>query len=140
MKLPILVSAILFAVVAENAIAGCSTDDAKQVKINKLPALLTGNTICVSGAGGTWEAQQELHSNGELWDYKKGDGDAVDPRKKEGTWKIRGKWNWTKLVFDYGSGGKYKYRVWKNGGGSYSLCGAEVWDVTVKKGVNVGCD
>ncbi len=66
------------------AMADCSTN--RVAGGNALRDLLRANTICVPEAGGGWNSQEEHHANGELWDYKLGNNDPVDPRKQVGTW------------------------------------------------------
>lgn len=142
MKLPIIASAVLFAFIAEGANAACSTPAATQVKDNTTPSLTTlldGKTACVAGPGGTWKFQEEHHAGGVLKDYKKGPVNTVDPTKTLGTWVVSGSGANTVVTYNYGTGGTYTYKVWANGGNSYSFCGVDTVDFTLKAGTGTGC-
>ena len=127
MKLPIIMtSAIVLGFVSQGAVAACSQPAATQVSNNTTPSLatlLSGNTVCATRGGDRW--QEEHHGTGaagsELWDYKLGDGDPVDPRKQVGTWVVSGTGANTVITYDYGGGTQYIYKVWDNGGGVYSF-------------------
>jgi hypothetical protein len=90
MKRIIFTGVLLFASVAGEALAVCDTGH-----VDGLNALLVGNTVCGSNVGNTEQYQEEHHGNatvgevvGALWDYKLGNGDAVDPRVPLGTWTL----------------------------------------------------
>ena len=126
MKLPIIAGAMVLAFVAEGAMAACSAPAASQVKNGDVTTLLSGNTVCASRAGDTW--QEEHHADSTLWDYKMGDGHAVDPRKQLGNWAVTGNGAGTSVVYTYTGGSTFTYEVWDNGGGSYSFCGVDTLD------------
>lgn len=141
MKLPMIASAVVFAFVAEGAVAACAAPGASQVKNIDLDTLLSGNTVCATRGGESW--QEEHHSSGQLWDYKLGDGHPVDPRKQLGSWTITGNGSGanTAVQYSYSDGGTYTYEVWLNTDGSYSFCDAGTvnLDATVRPGINTGC-
>jgi len=85
MKKKIIAGALLLT----NAVFGESIADCTNNRVsggNNLRNLLSGNRICVQNAEGGWESQEEHMSNGQLFDYKLGEGHKVDPRKLLGTW------------------------------------------------------
>ena len=121
MKRAMIASAVVLAFASEGALAACSAP-ASQVQDEALVTLLSGNTVCASRGGDRW--QEEHHADSTLWDYKMGDGHAVDPRKQVGSWTATGVGVDTRVVYSYTGGGTYSYSVWDNGGGSYSFCDA----------------
>ncbi|MBI3772163.1 MAG: hypothetical protein HY272_05650 [Gammaproteobacteria bacterium] len=129
MKLPIIACAVVFAFAAKGVTAACNAP-ATQIQDAGLGTLLTGKMVCAVRGGDRW--QEEHHSDGELWDYKRGDGHPIDPRKKVGTWAVSGSGANTIVTYTYTPGGTYSYGVWDNGGGSYSFCGTGGMDFTVK--------
>lgn len=135
MRRPIIMAAFAVACVAEGAVAACSSPAATQVVDADLTTLLSGNTVCAIQGGERW--QEEHHANGELWDYKRGDGHPVDPRTRVGRWSVTN----AVVTHDYGGGAQYSYEVWDDGG-TYSFCQAGVVDldnVSVVTGINRGC-
>lgn len=135
MKRSIILGAVLGAFVSEGAIAACASPS---VQVTDIAGLLSGNTIC-SGTAPNFNWQEEHHADGTLWDYKKGDGDPVDPRKQVGSWQVSGNTISHSYAQGSASSGPFSFEVWDNGDGTYSFCGATTVDFTVKTGVNVGC-
>ena len=133
--LPMIFFTIL-AAASGSALAVCS---GSALNASQLTTLLSGNTVC--GVAGTDRWQEEHRTNGDLWDFKKGAGDAVDPEEKVGTWSvISGAGHDAGLVnYAYLGGGKYSYVVYDNGGGAYSFCGPSTVEATVKTGIAGGC-
>lgn len=71
---------------------------------------LSGKTLCVTKQNG--DRFQEFHApGGDLFDYKRGPGHAVDPTKKVGTWSAAG----NNVVYTYGPGLVYQYTVYRRG-------------------------
>ena len=68
---------LLGLVLSNNAMAACA-DSGNAVD----GSVFEGQTICYF----TPFTQEEHHANGELWDYKKGPSDPLDPKKKIGNW------------------------------------------------------
>ncbi|HET9644986.1 MAG TPA: hypothetical protein VFP68_16895, partial [Burkholderiaceae bacterium] len=92
-----------------------------------------GNTTCAVRGSERWQEQHRV--GGELWDYKKGANDPLDPTTKVGNWSIVSSGNNARLVYNYGSGGSSVYDVYQNGA-NYSFCGSGVEViVTVKAGL-----
>ncbi|MBV2262299.1 MAG: hypothetical protein KUL79_01920 [Thauera sp.] len=109
--------------------AACSGSSMNQTQLGNV---FPGKTVCAQRGSERW---QEFHGGGgALIDYKMGPGDAVDPSKQVGTWVIQGTGSAARMVYDYGSGGRYEYRVYEDNG-RYSFCnGNEVHDATVIEG------
>lgn len=102
---------------------------APSVRVNTRAAmdlLLSGNTVCVPPATQpTMEAQEEHIAGGALFDYKRGPGHAIDPRKQIGSWSVAGADGRGVFVrYDYGGGQIYTYAVWNNNDGTHSFCSA----------------
>ena len=101
----------------------------------QLTALLTGNTVCAMRSTDRW---QELHvSGGDLIDFKRGPGHAVDPSESVGRWSIVGTGGNATVLYNYGgSGGTFTFQVFAVSGNAYSFCaaGAAELPVTVKPG------
>lgn len=115
---------------SSEAIAGCSSAPLNQ---SQLLVVLSNNTVCAVRGSDRW---QELHqSGGALIDYKLGPGHPVDPSETVGSWSIVGTGANATVVYNYGSGGTYTYKVYPNGGNNYSFCvGATELLATVKTG------
>jgi hypothetical protein len=129
---------LLTCAVAGEAMAAC--DAKNQIKNSDLPKLLSGNTVCVPNRGG-WEKQEEHHSNGELWDYKLGNSDKVDPRKKLGMWSASTNGADSAVTYRWDTVTTGPYKVYSTGGNSYDFCkgGTVEASGTLIKGTNVGC-
>ena len=141
-KLPVILGAMVFAFVAEGAMAACGSPS---VQVTDIAGLLSGNTVCV-GTPGNYIYQEEHQGSGAaaspLVDFKKGDGDPVDPRKQVGYWQIAG--NTVSHFYTQTPGGPvtsgpFTFEVWQNSSTSYSFCGATTVDFTRVPGINVGC-
>ncbi|PPD50172.1 MAG: hypothetical protein CTY16_02285 [Methylobacter sp.] len=128
MKHMIFAGAFLLAnALAGEAIAACSVGGG-WTQVQNLVAEATNNsaalgrTACSSAGQGT---QEEHHANGELWDYKLGDGHPVDPRVQVGTWSVAndGTTN-AAITYNYFDGGSFgPFKVFINAG-VYDFCNA----------------
>jgi len=128
MKTLIVTSFALLACVSGSAMAACS---GTPLSVSQLTTLLTGKTVC--GSAGTDQWQEEHKASGELWDYKKGPGDPVDPEEKVGTWSVQsGGIASGKINYQYDGGTGFSYTVYDNGNGTYSFCGPSTVEVTIK--------
>lgn len=96
---------------------------------------LAGKMACAAVGGDRWQSWHSgTATGGDLWDFKRGPNDAVDPSKKMGTYRIQSSPRGAKVVrgtassdtvtYDYGSGGSYSYAVCQVGGNTFALCGA----------------
>lgn len=136
MKIPIVVSLILLGVLSGRANAACT---GTPLTTTQLTSLLTGNMVCASHGGDRW--QEEHRVGGQLWDYKKGPGDPIDPEEQVGTWTITGATGHAAglVNYMYSGGSTYSYTVFNNGNGTYSFCGpsAEI-TATIKPGPGWG--
>src|SRR5882672_137722 len=104
-------SCMLLSVSAQNAWAACEVQ-ARQ-NGNALRTLVEGSLVCGRpgpGFGGNpsdrW--QEEHRVGGQLWDYKKGPSDPVDPSEQVGSWEIQGG---NVVSSHYASGGSFTYSV-----------------------------
>jgi hypothetical protein len=114
MKQLMVLGVVLFSWVSTAVMADCSSN---QVTGSALTDLIPGKTVCASFNGDKW--QEEHRSGSQLWDYKKGPSDAVDPSEQVGTWGITS----DIVTYTYGST-SYGYTVYDEGSGaSYTFCG-----------------
>lgn len=99
-----------------------------------LTTLIDGKTVCGRSGTDTW--QEEHRVGGDLYDYKKGPNDPIDPEEKVGTWNISSGMGHGAgaVTYTYSGGDSFSYLVYDNGGGAYSFCGAGgvIVDATVK--------
>jgi hypothetical protein len=112
-----------------------------------LGAALAGKMACAAVGNERWQGWHSgTAAGGDLWDFKRGPTDAVDPSTKMGTYRIlstprdakvvRNTASSDTVVYDYGSGGSYSYAVCRVNAISYALCGAalggrDITDVVV---------
>ena len=130
------VSAALILGISGNALAACSgtqvIDGPGTGSGNKnLTALVSGNTICASQGGDSW--QEQHRAGGQLWDYKLGNGHPVDPTEQVGTWSVSG----SQLTHAYTNGPSFNYTVWVStaAGFTHTLCGAQTIEAKIKTGI-----
>ncbi|MCK5354316.1 MAG: hypothetical protein KAJ63_04310 [Methyloprofundus sp.] len=108
------------------------------------PQLIQNYTFCI----GNFDAQEEIHTlnasnTGELWDFKQGDGHALDPRKQIGTWSTDTV-DLNKITFTYfatPSNISYSFQLFLNGS-ILEFCGengAKYTQATFIAGINIGC-
>lgn len=143
---------IFTGILLTNALTGFAQADCANNRVagaNLLRTLLRGNTICVSNGQGGWESQEEHISAGDLYDYKKGPTDPVDPRTKLGTWSVIAGTNAT-VTYNYTAFGPTvtaTYQVYLTSGvrgvagSTYDFCdgGAVKASGTLKLGTGAGC-
>ena len=144
MKPIIVTSFIVCSVVAGEAMAALC-DAPSRVNGNALTTLLTNSLVCgrpAAGYGGSssdrW--QEEHISGGNLFDYKKGPVDPVDPRKQVGSWSIAA----NQVTHSYTPGGaSYTWTVHLISGNTYSFCtgtgGSEVVRAFIAPNGGSGC-
>lgn len=82
--------AVALSVPALSAVAQCT---GTALNAGQLTTLLSGNTVCgrpaASYPGSTSDRWQEQHRGGaQLWDFKRGPSDPVDPTERVGSWSI----------------------------------------------------
>lgn len=113
-------SLVTLALVCTDALADCSTN---QVTGSAINTLLSGSLVCgrpAAGYGGStadrW--QEEHQAGGQLFDYKRGPGDPVDPREQVGTWASSG----NSVTYTYGSGTVTYDGLYQVTGSTYSFC------------------
>ncbi len=130
----LLISSVILAVsFSGESIAACTGAPLTEVA---LTGLIEGNTVCASIPGGDEWREQHRITNNELWDYKKGPGDPVDPTEKVGTWSIGGG-RMPSVTYTYTGGGNYTYLVYGSGllGDPHSFCGSvEIHNAYFKSG------
>lgn len=76
----------------------------------------SGSTVCAMRGNDRWQSQH--HPGGDLWDYKRGPGDPMDPSKKVGNWKTQG----NSITYEYAGGHRYTYSIHTNSAGGYDFC------------------
>jgi hypothetical protein len=123
MKRIFLLSILFLAVVAGNTLAaGCPTIGVTRLTSAQIVTAFNGNTatgklVCaerpgtVAGAAGNINRWAEEHpSSGRLFEFAKGPGHPIDPRKDVGTWETT---NDDRIKYTYGDpGGPYTWSVW----------------------------
>ncbi len=133
MKRILLLSALFLLAIAGNAIAViCPGPAAGITRLNagQIGAAFTGNLICAFRPGATdgngrWS--EEHTKAGDLFEFAKGQGDPIDPRRNAGTWQTisnPGK-NTDVVRYNYGTGGIFDWSVWEDKSGSptkYHFC------------------
>ncbi len=100
------------------ALATCGSPSL-QLTDAALASALSLKTVCV-GSTGNW-TNQEYHTgvtSGDVVDYKKGNGDPVDPTTTIGTWAVSG----SQVTYTYTAGGSFPYTVWQNGDLTLDFC------------------
>ena len=129
---PIIFSGVLLlAGFANTAVANCTSDPIVQGR--PLEQLLSGSLVCgrpganyPGGASSPDRWQEEHHTDGELWDYKKGNGNAIDPRKKVGTWSfVRANDKGAtaiQVTHSYTGGNSYTWDVRRGSSLKFSFC------------------
>ena len=117
MKRQIAVGIVLFAGFSGGVIAAPNCTTPNRVNGSALTTLISGNTVCATRGADKWQEQHRI--GGQLWDFKKGSSDPVDPSKQVGTWGIAS----NNVTYSYTGGPSYTYTVHDEGGGaSYSFC------------------
>ena len=138
----------------EGAAAVAAVAEVKEVKAvaeiaanPQLTTLLTGKTVCDANA--TYDScakhpernpcvikmgiQEQHRSGGQLWDYKMGPSDAVDPTVLVGEWSITGNDADTVVNYAYPPGGTpAAYKVFDAGAGTYYFCSGTTIVATAK--------
>ncbi|GAO34887.1 hypothetical protein SCT_0267 [Sulfuricella sp. T08] len=134
MKRLMVASIVLLAGISGEAMAACSD---QQVTGSALTSLIAGSTVCATRGAEKW--QEQHRAGAQLWDYKKGSSDKVDPSKQVGTWSINNVDN--TVTYFYTGGPSYTYSVHGLAGGPYSFCtnGAEVVSGATFTGTIGGC-
>lgn len=120
--------ALALSVPALSAFAQCT---GTALNAGQLTTLLSGNTVCGRPAAGypgssTDRWQEQHQSGGQLWDYKRGPTDAVDPSERVGSWSIVSDVQLSaRVLHSYLGGSTYIWRVYRQGTGpsfTYSFC------------------
>ena len=120
-----------FLALSGHATAACTGPALNQADLN---AAVSGNTVCAVRSSERW---QEFHQRGgSLIDYKRGPTSRTDPSQAVGSWSVTANpaGNSANIVYNYGTGGSFTYSVRGNGGASYSFCGVQSFDVTIRTG------
>ena len=114
----IVTTAVLLACISGQAAAICTAPS--RVSGANLTKLIEGNTVCATRGSERW--QEQHRAGGQLWDYKRGPTDPIDPTKQVGTWSISMAMGGT-VTYSYTGGPNFTYSVHDEGGGaSYSFC------------------
>jgi hypothetical protein len=123
MKLHLLIGAVALAMVGAEAMAQC----ANSTRVGNLQNLLPGNTVCATRGADKWQEQHRL--GGQLWDYKRGAGDLIDPTRQVGTWSIGGPAN-REVTYSYTNGPSFTFTVHEAGGSLYNFCSGSAASIT----------
>ena len=94
--------------------SGCAQNT--RVTGSALTTLVSGNTVCATRGADRWQEQHRV--GGQLWDFKKGPSDPVDPTSQVGTWAIAS----NNVIYSYTGGPSFTYSI--HGSGPYSFCTA----------------
>jgi len=117
MKRQIAVGIVLVTGFSGGVFAAPNCTNPNRVTGSALTTLVSGNTVCATVGTDKW--QEQHRSGAQLWDYKKGASDPVDPSKQVGTWGIGA----NSVTHSYTGGPSYTYTIHDEGGGaSYSFC------------------
>lgn len=117
MKRKIAIGIVLFTGFSGGVMAAPNCTTPNRVTGSALTTLVSGNTVCATKGADKW--QEQHRSGGQLWDYKKGSSDPVDPSKQVGTWRIGS----NEVTYSYTGDSSYTYSVHDEGSGtSYSFC------------------
>ena len=92
--------------------SGCAQNT--RVTGSALTTLVSGNTVCATRGADRWQEQHRV--GGQLWDFKKGPSDPVDPTSQVGTWAIVS----NDVIHSYTGGPSFTYSI--HGSGPYSFC------------------
>ena len=122
MKRLMVTSIILLAGISGEAMAACTAPT--RVQGTALSTLITGKTVCAALGADKW--QEQHRAGNQLWDYKKGPSDPVDPSKQVGTWSIVA----NNVTYSYTGGASFTYSV-HDDGGTYSFCTAPNGSIVV---------
>jgi len=122
---------------SHHAVAGCASPSIQVTSTSDATLFdtLSGNTICTS------DSQEEHRSGNQLWDYKKGPSDPVDPTAQVGGWNISD----TDVTYTYGDN-SYTFTLFKNPTSAatpYTFCNGSTPAVEVTSiidGINTGCE
>ena len=137
------VSASFVLVSAWGGLAFAACEPGQRVQGPALGNLLAAGTlICGRPAGGyagspndRW--QEEHRAGGQLWDYKKGSSDKIDPSKQVGTWTVVQTGGGT-VTHSYTGGPSYTWTVHQVSTGVYSFCTASNGSEVVRAFISVG--
>ena len=91
---------------------GCAPNT--RVTGDALTTLVSGNTVDATRGADRW--QEQHRAGGQLWDFKKGPSDPVDPTSQVGTWAIVS----NDVIHSYTGGPSFTYSI--HGSGPYSFC------------------
>jgi hypothetical protein len=129
MKIATIAGLVVLATFTGQAWAGC---EAKQrLDKKQLEKLLPNSIVCARPVGGVspndrW--QEEHRAGGQLWDFKRGPTDKMDPSKQVGTWAIVSlgtdakKGEQAAVTYSYTGGSTHTRTVHLISGDVYSFC------------------
>ena len=138
MKLHLLIGAVALAMVGAEAMAQCAANS----RVGNLQQLLPGNTLCAERGNDKWQEQHRGNgTSGELWDYKRGGNDLIDPTKKVGTWSISGQGQGQgqgnqQVTYAYTNGPSFTFTVHEADGGLYNFCASGTSSITGARIIN----
>jgi len=130
---------------ASHAHADATCTSGQRLSVSQIEDLVGGKYACLRLANGGIYSNEEHRGgptspNGELWDYKLGPGDRVDPSARVGSYQIseRGT-DGAQILYIYGSGSRAYYIVLVTGP-YYLFCGVGGQpDLRMKVQATPGC-
>ena len=146
-QISLIASAALLGAIAAPAVADCGSTTQITDPL-KLFQTLGNNTVCVSNGSNGWESQEEHltvpdASGYQLFDYKRGNTDPIDPRKQVGSWSISTSDAGTAVTYLYTDGGQtsgpYSFTVHNNTDGTISFCSGAKEVVATLRPIGSGC-
>ena len=122
MKQIVIAGFLSLAIIGGEAMAGCTTG-----RVADINAVVNNKLVCGQQTGGSDQYQEEhnapslARTRGTL--YERGKGNAIEPRKMVGNWRIEnnGQPNST-ICYDYAGGSSFCFALYDNSGGNYSFC------------------
>src|SRR5258708_7601881 len=125
MKSIIVLSIIFLAGSLSNALgAAAPCDNSGRLNPGQITNAVQGKLVCAQSTTNSDRWSEEHLAGGQLWEYAKGPGDKVDPRRLAGTWSIVGTGNNAVIRYNYGTGGTYDRALWTSDNVNYSFCNA----------------
>ena len=89
---------------------------------NSILSAVENKLVCAKSTTNKNRWSEEHLKSGDLYEYAKGSGDKVDPRRKAGTWAVKGAGNNTVIQYNYGTGGTYDRGLWTKDNTTYTFC------------------
>jgi hypothetical protein len=127
------------------SLADSTCASGKRLSVTQMEELVGSKYVCLRTANGQIYSNEEHRGGpssptGELWDYKLGPADRIDPTARVGSYQIseRGN-NGAQITYTYGSGSR-SYQIVPDSGPYYLFCGVGgESDMRMKVQATPGC-